>query len=308
MSRLQVSVLMLVHEHAAFVAQAIDSVLAQQCDFEFELVVINDCSSDSSALICQQYADQNPDRITFINSSENKGMHASFQLLWEASRGPLLAFCEGDDYWVDPLKLHKQVGLMARNSHWTMCGANAQVIELNEAREWQVCSVLGPRVKQAEYSFEELIRGYHFHFSTVMVRKDSVHFPVWFDSVYCVDRPLYLLATEQGSAGYLDEIVSHYRLHPGGNWSSISGARKAERSIDLFRKMARHFAPHYRQHFEATLFYALQTYVAEELVKQRFNVARRIFWRAFANVHDLKMKFKFFRQYYKTALLLVVKR
>ena len=69
MSRPAVSVLMLVYEHAEFVAQAIESVLAQQCEFDFELIVINDCSSDTSGAVCQRYAVQHPEMITFIDSS-----------------------------------------------------------------------------------------------------------------------------------------------------------------------------------------------------------------------------------------------
>ena len=304
----KVSVLMLVYEHAAFVAQAIEGVLSQQCEFDFELIVINDFSSDASAAICARYAQENAHMMTFIDSPQNRGMHASFQILWNTSRAPLVAFCEGDDYWVDPLKLQKQVAQMATNQHWTLCGANAQLIKLNQGQEWRECGVVSPGAKQTEYRFEDLISGYHFHFSTVMMRKSAVSFPAWFDSVYCVDRPLYLLAAEHGPAGYLDETVSCYRLHSGGNWSSISGDLKAERSIDLFQKMAAHFDPQYKSKFEYTLFYALQSYVAEELVKQRYRVARTIFRQAFANVHDLKMKLKMFTQYYKTAILLLIRR
>lgn len=308
MSRPAVSVLMLVYEHAEFVAQAIESVLAQQCEFEFELIVINDCSSDTSGAVCQRYAVQHPEMITFIDSSENRGMHASFQFLWNTSRAPIVAFCEGDDYWIDPLKLQKQFALMSQNPHWALCGAKAQVMEQNANQAWLGGRVLGPHVKRAEYTFEQLIGEYHFHFSTVMMKKDAVQFPHWFDSVYCVDRPLYLLAAEHGNAGYLDDVVSAYRLHSGGNWSGISGDLKAERSIDLFNKMAEHFDSRYQKRFETTLFYALQTYVAEEMVKQRFKVARAIFRRAFSNVNGWKMKFKLFRQYYKTAILLQIKR
>jgi glycosyltransferase involved in cell wall biosynthesis len=307
-NRPAVSVLMLVYEHAEFVAQAIEGVLTQRCDFEFEIIVINDGSTDESAAVCQQYAAQHPEIITFIDSPKNQGMHAGFQQIWDTSRAPLVAFCEGDDYWSDPLKLQKQAALMTQNPHWALCGANAQVVCLDEDNCWSVCDILGPHRKQSEYTFEQLIDGYHFHFSTVMLKKSVVNFPSWFQTVYCVDRPLYLLAAEHGNAGYLDEVVSSYRLHPGGNWSSISNELKAERSVDLFHKMAGHFAPQYRHLFEITLFYALQSYVADALAKQNFTAARGIFWHAFASVRGWKMKLKLLKQYYKTAILLLMKR
>jgi len=307
MAMTTVSVLMMVHQHEEFVAQAIEGVLSQQCDFKFELIVINDCSSDNSGEICHSYAKQHPDVIKLIDNRSNIGMHNSFELLWNTSTSDLVAFCEGDDYWVDELKLQKQVTLMTANPHWSLCGGRAQVIELSGNDDWLTTGYLYPIVKKNEYSFEELIKSYSFHFSTVIVRRSSVTFPDWFKTVYCVDRPIYLLAAENGIAGYLNTTLSTYRIHSGGNWSSISNARKAEQSIDLFSKLQTHFDQSYKPLFEMTLFNILQTYVAGAMLAQQYGSARQIFWSAFSGL-GFYNKLKCLVKYYRTAILLTIKR
>lgn len=303
----QVSVLMLVFDHEAFVAQAIESVLAQKCDFDFDLIIINDCSADQSASVCRFFAEKYPSIIKFIDNPSNQGMHNSFETIWNESAADLVAFCEGDDFWIDDSKLQKQRDLMCQNLHWSLCGAIAQVIEINDVETWSPTGAIQPPVAKKEYSFEDMIGSYHFHFSTVMLRKRAVVFPDWFKSVYCVDRPIYLIAAQSGAAGYLNSIVSSYRIHSGGNWSSIDSMRKATQSSDLFLKLAGHFDQDFRQIFEVTLFNVLQTYVAVEMLAKRYDVARQIFWLAFSKLSFFN-KVRFFKKYYRTAILLSVKR
>jgi len=216
-----VSILMLVYEHQEFVAQSIESVLNQKCDFQFELIIINDCSNDRSGQICRTFAEEYPSVIRFVDNQSNMGMHQSFQTIWNMSRATLVAFCEGDDFWVDDSKLQTQVNLMQQNSGWNLCGAKAQTIELSNSGVWRTTGYIQPLVEKTEYSFDNMISAYHFHFSTVILRKQAVEFPEWFQQVYCVDRPIYLIAVGERKAGYLNRVVSSYRIHSGGNWSPI---------------------------------------------------------------------------------------
>jgi len=298
---------MLVYEHEQFVAKAIESVLAQKCDFPLELIITNDASSDRSDQICQRYADEHQDVIKYINNSSNIGMHESFAILWRTCSADLVAFCEGDDYWVDEDKLQKQVNLLEENPHWNLCGGKAQVIEKVTNNEWAVTHHVCPRLEKSEYCFEEMISSYSFHFSTVVLKKSSVTFPDWFKSVYCVDRPIYLLAVENATAGYLSDVVSSYRIHESGNWSSLSSLRRAEQSTDLFTKLKKHFGNKYRRVFEVTLFDILQSYAAIEMLEGRHTAARKIFWSAFDGL-GIRSWLRCLKKHYRTAILLLIKR
>ena len=107
-----VSVCMTTYNHEAYLAQAIESVLAQQTSFGVELVVGEDCSTDRTAAICREYAAKYPDRIRLVTSPENVGWRANYRRTFEACRGKYVAYCDGDDWWSDPRKLQMQADLL----------------------------------------------------------------------------------------------------------------------------------------------------------------------------------------------------
>lgn len=280
MSNPAVSVLMLAWEHGEFIGKAIESVVEQRFERGFELLIGEDSSADDSLAISEAYRDRFPGLIRILPASTNIGMHANFQRLWQASRGVCIAFCEGDDYWSDAAKLSKQFGFLEQNPDCSLCGTFTRKISPGVTGNWEICGEVRPRLVKQKYTFEELISAYHFHFSSVMVRKNAVVFPDWFQSVYCVDRPLYLLAAMHGKAGLLPEFTSVYRLHAGGNWSALSMSIKAQRSADLFGKMRDYFPARYRRQFDASLGAVLWSYMAEDLRAGRRPSARRIFWQS----------------------------
>lgn len=271
---------MLAWEHGPYIGEAIESVVGQDFDGGLELLIGEDASRDDTLQVCEDYRARFPQLIQVFPTETNVGMHANFARLWQAARGEYIALCEGDDYWSVPDKLSKQLGFLEENSDCTLCGTFTRKIAQGENGEWEPAGEVRPEVLQQKYTFEELIAGYHFHFSSVMVRRSAVEFPEWFKTVYCVDRPLYLLAALNGKAGLLPEFTSVYRLHDGGNWSSISMEQKAQRSTDLFLKMRDYFPAQYRKSFETTLGAILWSYMAQDLLSGRRSSARRIFWQS----------------------------
>lgn len=280
MNRPVVSVLMLAWEHGPYIRQAIESVLAQQSLYRFELLIGEDASNDDTLVVCEQYQARFPNLVKVLAAPENIGMHRNFARLWAHAAGEYIAFCEGDDYWCDATKLTRQVEFLRSNTDCTLCGTFTDKVSEDAAGHWVPAGAIRPTNIKEKYSFEELIAGYHFHFSSVMLRKDSAHFPDWFSSVYCVDRPLYLLAAVNGLAGLLPEVMSVYRLHAGGNWSSISMEGKAQRSTDLFLKMRDYFDARYRSLFQQTLATILWSYMSQDLRTGLRRPARKAFWQS----------------------------
>jgi glycosyltransferase involved in cell wall biosynthesis len=258
-----ISVLMLARNHGPYVRQAIESVLAQNCRRSFCLWIGEDGSSDETAAVCMEMQSKHPDRVRVLSSSVPLGMHGNFAHLWTESRGEFIAFCEGDDYWSDPLKLQKQTDFLDRRSDCSLCGTFTDILSRKPAGAWCISGQVRPPVIQAQYSFADLIPFYGFHFSSVMVRRSAVVFPDWFREVYCVDRPLYLLAAQRGMAGLIPETTSVYRLHPGGTWSTLDACGKAARSIHLFSKMRSYFPPEHALAFDRTLGNILWSYIGE---------------------------------------------
>ena len=99
---------MVTYNHRPFIAQAIEGVLQQKTNFPFELVIGEDCSTDGTREIVDEYQKKYPNIIRVVTSEKNVGMKKNGLRTVQACRGKYLAFCDGDDYWQSPLKLQKQ--------------------------------------------------------------------------------------------------------------------------------------------------------------------------------------------------------
>lgn len=113
------SVVTVTYNHEPFIAKCIEGVLMQQVSFPIELVIGEDCSTDGTRRICQEYAEKYPDLIHLIISDSNVGGLANERRVMTAARGKYVAYCEGDDYWTDPLKLQKQVDFLESHPECT---------------------------------------------------------------------------------------------------------------------------------------------------------------------------------------------
>src|SRR5574344_2319007 len=114
------SIVTITYNHEPFIAKTIEGVLMQQVKFPIELIIAEDCSTDGTRAICQQYAEQYPDLIRLITSESNVGAIANERRAMLAARGKYIAFCEGDDYWTDPLKLQKQVDFLESHPDYSV--------------------------------------------------------------------------------------------------------------------------------------------------------------------------------------------
>lgn len=107
----KVSVIVVTYNQREFIGRALDSVLAQQTDFDLEIVVGDDGSTDGTRAVCEAYAARHP-QIRLMPEAPNKGVARNYFDCLEACRGEYVADCAGDDAWCDPQKLARQVALL----------------------------------------------------------------------------------------------------------------------------------------------------------------------------------------------------
>jgi len=275
-----VSVLMLAWNHAEFIDQAIESVVSQQCDFPFELIIGEDCSDDGTLARCQEWQQKLPGSVRLVAADRNVGMHRNFARIWHRARGEFIALCEGDDYWVEPTKLQRQVDWFDKHPEGSLVGTFTDRISMTPDGEWTISGRSAPFETKDTYTLHDLLRSYSFHFSSVMLRKSAVRFPTWFWDVYCVDRPLYLLAAQNGTAGLLPIVTSRYRQHPGGLWSPLSPLAKGVASTALFGKLESHLGRAYAATCRETLAGILWSYMSEAIQAGDRKAASKLFWHA----------------------------
>ncbi len=122
-----VSVICITYNHENFIAQALDSILSQETNFEFEVLVGNDTSSDRTGEIINEFVKKHKN-IVFLNREINLGANKNFIELAKLVKGKYVAICEGDDYWTDTGKLQAQVDFMENNPEYTICFHPVKII------------------------------------------------------------------------------------------------------------------------------------------------------------------------------------
>jgi glycosyltransferase involved in cell wall biosynthesis len=120
-----VSICCLTYNHAPFIRKCLEGFLMQQTNFPIEILIHDDCSTDSTTEIIREYEAKYPDLIFPLYEEENqysRGGAGKMDLYnYRRARGKYIAYCEGDDYWTDPLKLQKQVDFMEANPEYSVC-------------------------------------------------------------------------------------------------------------------------------------------------------------------------------------------
>jgi glycosyltransferase involved in cell wall biosynthesis len=125
-----VSVSCLVYNHEPYLRQCLDGFVMQKTNFPFEVIVHDDASTDRSADIIREYVKKYPDLFVPVYQTENqysKGIGVSVNHIYPKIRGKYMAKCEGDDYWIDPLKLQKQVNFLEKHEDYALVFTNVSI-------------------------------------------------------------------------------------------------------------------------------------------------------------------------------------
>jgi glycosyltransferase involved in cell wall biosynthesis len=235
---MKVSVAMVTYRHERFIAQAIESVLAQRTDFDFELVIGEDCSPDGTREVAQKYAEKYPEKIRLKYPEKNIGLTRNLSQTIGACRGEYVAWLEGDDYWVSPDKLQRQADYLDQNPDCAWCFTRAVVVD---AEGKPIDAGEAVRVVKPKYSLEDYLRRiFQPRACTVMFRHRLFErFPDWYFELPTGDMPLHVMNAQHGCIGFIDQVTSAYRIHPGGVWSlGIDPAKWTSSTPDQLRKQA----------------------------------------------------------------------
>jgi glycosyltransferase involved in cell wall biosynthesis len=233
---MKVSVLVMTYDHAAFIRQALDGVLMQEASFDFEILVSEDCSTDGTREIVEEYARLHPDKIRLLLSETNIHTNAVVVRGVEAARGEYIALLDGDDYWLRTDKLQKQVTFLDGHPECAICFHNVGVLEegaKHPKRNWT--AVGHPKIS----TFEDIWFGNFIATCSTMFRRGVIpKIPDWYDAFFPItDWPLHILNAEHGSIGYIDEVMGVYRLHAGGLFSALSERKKLIETLKFYRQM-----------------------------------------------------------------------
>ncbi len=232
-----VSVQTLTYNQAPFIRQCIEGVLMQITNFPFELVIGEDCSTDGTRAIVLEYAKKYPGIIRAITSDSNVGVVKNALRVKLACQGKYMASCEGDDYWIDPHKLQKQVDFLEAHPEYPGCFHPAFWLEQNMGKMQK--ALFEPPVKQEDYTLDDLLEYTNFIPTASAIYRNHIvkERPAWIFQAPVGDFLLHVLALYTWGferIGYIDEPMSVYREHSGGIYSSKSPIQQLKISIQIY--------------------------------------------------------------------------
>lgn len=215
---MKLSVSLITYNHEEYLAQSIESILNQKTDFDFELVIGEDCSKDNSRQICLEYKEKYPDKIRLILHDDNVGILKNFLGNISYCKGEYVALLEGDDYWIDEYKLQKQVDALEADvdKKHAFCFHNVKLL-FDENVEGNNRLYNSSKTKETYVASHLIENDWFAHTSSLMIRNGLIdQFPEVFYTFKSGDIPLGIYLSQFGSALYLPDVMSVYRKNEGG--------------------------------------------------------------------------------------------
>jgi len=220
-----VSICCITYNHEKYISDAIESFLMQETDFPFEIIIHDDASTDATADIVREYEKKYPDVIKPIYQTENQYSKGKLVTLftYEAARGKYIALCEGDDYWIDPLKLQKQITEMEKHPECYISFHPAIQRWVDGNRNDSIFGFYSD--KTTIFSAEAVIvgGGGFMHTGSIVLNRLAIPRIISFFDIAkeasIGDYYVQILGAEHGGALYLSDIMSVYRSGIPGSWS-----------------------------------------------------------------------------------------
>ena len=231
--KLKLSILLVTYNHQHYLRQALDSLFQQRLDGPIEIVVADDRSTDNTFSIIQEYEGCDSRFIfKYLDNNENVGITKNYQRGFSACTGKYIAVLEGDDYWISPFKLQKQVEFL--DTHWecNLCSVNYFVFQEAIAHYYPRIAIGNAhRLISARELITDNIVG---NFSTCMYRKSALeNLPQALYETTSYDWIINICVARDSLIGFLETPMSVYRLHTSGTWTQKSNVEKLQQQLDL---------------------------------------------------------------------------
>lgn len=217
---MKISVAVITYNQQDTIAQTLDSILCQKGDFELEVVVGEDCSTDNTLAICQEYAVRYPEQVVLLENTHNLGIMANFARVMKACTGEYVGICAGDDYWCDEEKLQKQLEYFKTHPESGVCTTNGYRYLVRRDEMVPGIAPLQP-IKDGDVSkhyFSESYQGGVYAMPlTMLFRRELlqyVDFDVFIERGFPVeDYPMQAIMAMHAKWGHIDDLTVVYRVY-----------------------------------------------------------------------------------------------
>jgi len=224
---MKLSVALVTYNHRPFIEQALDSVLRQQMDDDWEIVIGDDASSDGTTDILKAYQQRYPKRIRLCLRGTNGGDNGrrNYIATLNACRGEYVAYLDGDDYWLGEHKLKRQITLLDAQPELAGCAHPVLRVYADGHKD-----TFGAPPGRAPFTLGDISGNFTFlHCNSFIYRRSVLpELPDWFADrrVTLDDWTLTMLCATRGKIAYIDEVLGVYRKHGQGIWTGQQGLQR----------------------------------------------------------------------------------
>lgn len=214
-----VSVFCPTYNHEKYIRQCLEGFVLQKTQFNFEVIVQDDASTDNTVSIIKEFSITYPFIIPIIHEvnifSQGKDINEYF---FKNAKGKYISICEGDDYWIDPLKLQKQVDFLEANEKVVACVTNSSVCDLNGFEIMSDMMVIPPHNNSGLYTLHDFLLDKHeYPTLTVVFRSDNIkdilNYMNKTSNPFLGDWLLWIFLYLYGDFYFLNSVTATYRIN-----------------------------------------------------------------------------------------------
>lgn len=216
-----VTIICLVYNHEPYLRKCLDGFVMQKTTFPFEAIVHDDASTDGSTKIIRDYVEKYPNIIKSIYEVKNlygKGIIGKKIDAAMHACSKYIAFCEGDDYWIDPFKLQKQVDFLETHPDYTMC-CNRTKLYSEHTKSFigeNFCYDISKDIETKDIIYRT---GLFISTCSILYKKNvKDNYPDYCKQCVVGDYPSQIMCAMKGKTYYFNEAMSVYRVQNSSSW------------------------------------------------------------------------------------------
>jgi glycosyltransferase involved in cell wall biosynthesis len=232
---LKLSILIVTYNHERYISKALDSIYNQIFDCSVEVIIADDASSDRTLGIIKEYeSKESRFRFKYLDSTKNLGITKNYQRGFAACSGEYVAVLEGDDYWISPFKLQRQIDFLNIHYESDLCAVNYFIFEENSLLFYARSNIgNGHTLFGARDIIADNIVS---NFSTFMMRKSALdELPQKLFEIHSYDWIVSICLARTSLIGFLQEPMSVYRNHSNGTWTAKSSIEKLKEQMAVIK-------------------------------------------------------------------------
>lgn len=235
-----VSIVCATYNHQPYLRRALDGFLMQKTTFPYEIIIADDCSTDGTKAICDEYVAMYPGIMQYVSKNKNIGGIENERRAIAAARGKYIATCEGDDYWTDPQKLQKQVDFMEAHPECSVTWTRYEKYIQSEDRfttDGNIDLFLGGKNNSVEITTHMFLHRWITQYLTMVFRRDA------YDNTWCKsyqyyrDSHQFYHLLQKGKGYILNFSGGIYRQTGEGIYSDLDHIKRQEIQIAVFKEL-----------------------------------------------------------------------